>query len=120
MMDYYEREEIKGIAWGLLRGEQSSLDEKACAIFMIIDAHYWRAREQLDDMPASFRRRVHGKRYTKGYELDIDVYTRNWLAANKNIPGCQDAVEHFMKSTGYAPEASKFLPDGATSYKEPK
>lgn len=118
-MDYFEREEMKAEAWHCLGSELLSINEKAYALFRIIEAHYWRAREQLDDMPASFRRRVHGKRYSKFYELEIDIYTRNWLAANQNIPVGQDVFEYVINELGYKPVPSKYLPVGSTSYREP-
>lgn len=118
-MDYYEREEMKAEAWECIRSEYTSIEEKAYALFRIIEAHYWRAKEQLADMPASFRRRVHGKRYSKSYELEIDIYTRHWLAANKNMPVGNDVIEYLINELGYKPEPSKFLPIGATSYRYP-
>lgn len=118
-MDYFQREASKSHAWNCIGSEQTSIEEKACALLRIIEAHYWRAREQLADMPASFRRRVHGKRYSKSYELDIYIYARHWLAANRNIPVGQDVFEYVINEFGYKPEPSRFLPNGATSYREP-
>lgn len=118
-MDYQEREEMKADAWQCIRSEYAGLSHKAYALFRLIEAHYWRAKEQLEDMPASFRRRVHGKRYSKSYELEIDIYTRHWLAANRNIPVGDDVFEYVINELGYKPEPSKFLPAGSTSYREP-
>lgn len=81
-MDYYEREKRKAEAWKLLSAEDTSLTIKARALLLLIEAHYWRAREHLEARPKAEQRRIHGKRYCRGYELDIDVYTRHWLHAN--------------------------------------
>ena len=92
---------------------------QASAVLRWIDECYWDARKHFEAMPKSVQKRIHGKRYCLGYELDIDVYTRHWLAANsdKLAPGMLDFVrEHF----GYKPESSRFLEKGQTIYALPK
>jgi len=114
-MDYNEREQQKTEAWKLLRSEETSLVIKAQALLRVIDAHYWRARERLEEQPKSVQRRIHGKRYLPGYELDIDVYTRHWLHANRHIIA-PDVVECVREQWHYDPEPSRFLAKGQTIY----
>jgi len=114
-MDYHEREKRKAEAWKLLSAEDTNLTIKAQALLLLIDAHYWRAREHLEAMPKADQRRIHGKRYCRGYELDIDVYTRHWLHANGDrMP--PEVVQCVQDQWYYKPEQSPFLAKGQTSY----
>lgn len=93
--------------------------EQGVALLRWIDECYWDARKHFEAMPKAVQKRIHGKRYSPGYEMDIDVYTRHWLAANgdKLAPGVLDYVrEHF----GYEPEPSRFLGKGQTIYALPQ
>jgi hypothetical protein len=117
-MGYQEREQQKAEAWRLLEAEETSMTIKAQALLRVIDAHYWRAREHLEARPRSEQRRIHGKRYSPGYQLDIDVYTRHWLHANGDrIPS--GVVECVREQWHYEPEPSRFLAKGQTSYAIP-
>ena len=114
-MDYHEREQQKTEAWLLLCSADASLTIKAQALLNVIEAHYWRAREHLEARPKTEQRRIHGKRYGPGYQLDIDVYTRHWLHANGDriTPEVIDAVR---EQWHYEPEPCRFLAKGQTSY----
>ena len=114
-MDYHEREKRKAEAWKLLSAEDTSLTIKAQALLLLIEAHYWRAREHLEARPKAEQRRIHGKRYCRGYELDIDVYTRHWLHANGDrMP--PEVVQCVRDQWYYEPEQSPFLAKNQTSY----
>lgn len=117
-MDYHAREQQKTEAWQLLAAEGISLTIKAQALLRVIDAHYWRAREHLEARPKSEQRRIHGKRYCPGYQLDIDVYTRHWLHANGDRIA-PEVVEAVREQWYYEPEQSRFLAKGQTSYAIP-
>lgn len=117
-MDYHEREQQKSEAWKLLADEKTSLTIKAQALLRVIDAHYWRAREHLEERPRAVQRRIHGKRYSPGYTLDIDVYTRHWLHANGDIID-PEVIDCVREQWGYEPEPSRFLSKGLTSYVMP-
>lgn len=117
-MDYNDREQQKTEAWRLLEAKETSLTIKAQALLRVIDAHYWRAREHFETLPRSKQRRIHGKRYCPGYELDIDVYTRHWLHANGDMIA-PEVVECVREQWGYKPEPSRFLAKGKTSYAIP-
>lgn len=117
-MDYHEREAQKTEAWRLLAAEETSLPIKAQALLRVIDAHYWRAREHLEARPRSEQRRIHGKRYCPGYQLDIDVYTRHWLHANGDRIA-PEVVAFVRDQWCYEPEPSRFLAKGQTSYAIP-
>lgn len=117
-MDYHEREQQKAEAWRLLAAEETSLTIKAQALLRVIDAHYWRAREHLEARPRAEQRRIHGKRYCPGYQLDIDVYTRHWLHANGDRIA-PEVVECVREQWYYEPEPSRFLAKGQTSYTIP-
>lgn len=117
-MDYHERERQKTEAWQLLAAENTSLTIKAQALLRVIDAHYWRAREHLEARPRTEQRRIHGKRYSPGYQLEIDVYTRHWLHANADRIA-PDVIETVREQWHYEPEQSPFLAKGQTSYAIP-
>jgi hypothetical protein len=118
-LDFKARETLKSEAWSVIGGDASNID-KAWALLYVIEAHYWRAKQILEALPVVKQRRVHGKRYSKGYELDIDVYTRHWLWSNKDADALKNKscnlVELLKEFFGYEPEQSKFLPVGHTIY----
>ena len=114
-MDYYEREQQKSEAWKLLAAKDTSLTIKAQALLRVIEAHYWRALEHLDALPRAAQRRIHGKRYSPGYQLDIDVYTRHWLHANGDRIA-PEVVECVRELWHYEPEQSRFLAKGYSIY----
>jgi len=122
-MQYAEREALKTKAWKAINSKETEISEKAWGMLAIIEAHYWRAREDLEAMPKTAQRRIHGKRYLPGYQLDIDVYTRHWLASNTCltsntcIPIPSEVIEHVKTKGYYTPEKSKFLQPGQTSYR---
>ena len=115
MMDYAAREQQKAEARKILNEETASLARKANALIGLIDAYYWRAREHLESLPKAEQRRIHGKRYCRGYQLDIDIYTRHWLYANGN-QFAPDVIEAVQELWCYEPEESRFLHKGKTTY----
>lgn len=117
-MDYHKREQQKAEAWRLLGDTETSLTIKAQALLRVIDAHYWEAKERLEARPKAEQRRIHGKRYAPGYQLDIDVYTRHWLHANGDRIA-PEVVEVVREQWCYEPEESRFLAKGQTSYAIP-
>jgi hypothetical protein len=119
IMEYAEREAMKTEAWKVINSKDANIHAKAWGVLKVIEAHYWRAREDLEAMPKAAQRRIHGKRYCPGHLLDIDVYTRHWLAANKSIPISYEVIQHVKSEFGYEPEESKFLHPGQTSYMLP-
>ena len=119
IMEYAEREAMKHEAWKVINSKDANIRAKAWGVLKVIEAHYWRAREDLESMPKAAQRRIHGKRYCPGYQLDIDVYTRHWLVANKSIPISYEVIQHVKSEFGYDPEESKFLHPGQTSYRLP-
>lgn len=117
-MNYEEREDAKRSAWAVLGDQKADLHTKAMYALRLIEAHYWRAKEDVDRSKAEFRRRVHGMRYSHFYELDIDVYTRHWLWANADRllpPGVADEI---ARCWGYEPEQHKMLRKGMSMYGE--
>ena len=115
MITYTEREQLKKAAWLRINDADTSLLVKSQALLDVIEAHYWRARESLEKQPKSEQRRIHGKRYCKGYELDIDVYTGHWLYANGNRIA-PEIIAAVLMYWGYEPAESPFLMQGLTSY----
>lgn len=120
-MDEKARETLKSRAWDVLCDNGAALDAKAVALAWLIEAHYWRAKGALETMPLRAQRKVHGARYHKGYELDIDVYSRHWLASVvpslvESTALTADVVARFSEIYGYKPELSPFLPHGHTMY----
>lgn len=115
-MDYAEREQQKAEAWREIRDPETSLDIKAEALYRVIEAHYWRAREDLGSRPEAEQRLILGKFYYPGCHLDVPVYARHWLHANGDLVA-PEVIEAFCERFHYKPERSQFLPEGMTSYR---
>jgi hypothetical protein len=115
-LTYQQRETLKSEGWAIVAAVGLHIHFRANALLAVIEAHYWRADEVLQTQPLAFRRRVHGRRYSPGYELDIDVYTKHWLWANGAKVKEQDVVKFVQDEFGYQPERSRFLPEGRTIY----
>lgn len=117
---YAAREVFKQEAWAVIAMDSLRPYAQAMALLHVIECHYWRAREHLDAMPLAARKKIHGKRYSRSYELDIDVYTRHWLWANRDMEALQnrgcDLIAEVESNFGYVAEESKYLPKGKTCY----
>ena len=114
-MTYEEREELKKIGWGYF----SSTDDpkkKAWVLFnYIMPAHYWRAREHLEQRKDcdSCLKKIRGKDYYKGYVLDIDHYSENWVYSHRSLFD-QEVVNNLFSLC--EPKKNKYLPDECTEY----
>jgi hypothetical protein len=113
---YHEREEMKKEGWHAFSRALTPYG-KAAALLRICDAHYWRQREFLEDFPDAkkYLKVTFPKKYFRGYELDIDHYTPHWLHSMRHLIS-EEVMEILKDQWGYEPVASKFLPDGHTSY----
>lgn len=114
---YEDREKFKKEAWEKI-SQASSLEEKAYYYLQgVVWAHYWRAREDIESQrnSKSLLRKIRGKKYCPGYQLDIDHYTKHWLHANKRIIH-EEVLNVIKEKWGYEPEETKYLPEGCTSY----
>lgn len=114
-LDYEQRELLKREACAMLASDEP-IPGRAWALLHLIEAHYWRAKSALENRPKRDQHRILGRRYTPGYELDIDVYTRHWLAANGANVSEQDVVHYVIEHFHYEPEESQFLPPGHSVY----
>jgi hypothetical protein len=113
---YQKREEVKS-QFSDEYSKADSVSKKVwLLLFKLIWAHYWRARIGIENQKntATLLRKVMGKRYSTGYVLDIDDYTRHWLASNGDR--YEKEVIKAIKETWYEAEPSKYLPKGASSY----
>lgn len=117
-MNHQKLEQQKSEALRLLGDDNTSLAIKAQAVLRVIDADYWRARAALEARPKAEQRRIHGKRYSCGYRLDIDVYTRHWLHANGDLID-PEVIKAVREQWFYEPESSRFLAKGQTIYAIP-
>jgi hypothetical protein len=117
-VSYEELEELKRMGW--IRFAQSSDAGHKAYVLMnyIITAHYWRAREQLETCNnyEICIKKIAGKNYSHGYELDIDHYTEHWLHAQRKAAYMQDGVLEYFIENWYTPNPCKYLPDGCTAY----
>tara|TARA_R110002126_G_scaffold240782_1_gene384362 strand:+ start:168 stop:668 length:501 start_codon:yes stop_codon:yes gene_type:complete len=112
---------IKSLGWRLYSIALDKKDYNDAAHFIlhhVIWSHYWRCREDLEKSKryCTNVRRIVGKQYFKGYRLEIDHYTRNWLYANGNrllIPEVMKSLDEFHC---YRPEKNKLMPHGMTYY----
>ena len=116
IVPYEKREAMKTEGWDAFNSATTP-HGKAGGILRVIDAHYWRVREQLEGISTKkrFLKMIVPQKYSPGYELDIDHYTPHWLHANRKlIP--PDVMEVLETQWGYKPVASKYLPDGMSLY----
>jgi len=113
---YADRETLKHEAWTMF-GRAETPFGKCSAILIVIEMHYWRAREGLEAATKAIQRKIHGKRYSPHYELNIDVYTRHWLAANGDRICGPELLAEIEDSFGYTKERSKFMTDGSSDYR---
>lgn len=116
IIPYEEREEMKAEGWRAF-GEAKTPHGKATGILRVIDAHYWRQREALEDdrLRRSHLKKVLPKKYYPGYTLDIDHYTPHWMHSMRDkIP--EDVMKVLEDQWGYKPTPCPYLPDGHTIY----
>jgi hypothetical protein len=116
MIEYEEREQMKREGWDAYYNSTTT-SGKALGLTRVITAHYYRAREHLNDMPnpKQILRKVFSKEYTKGYAMDIDHYAPHWLFANGDMIEAA-VLKHIEENFGYKPQESKYLQKGYTSY----
>lgn len=116
-MDYEEREKLKKEGWEKFSDCKTPSGKTQVLMHYIITAHYWRAREFIESRKdyAKCLKKIRGRKYYKGYQLDIDHYTENWLFANKGQEFMKDGVLESCK-TWYEPKKSKYLPKGMSIY----
>ncbi len=120
MIEYREREAMKTEASRIVHDPDASTDARAHALLLWAQAHYWRAREHLDEAPLSLRRAVYGRPIHRGYQLELDLYTRHWLAAvAPMISGAACLVPLVGEQYGYLPERCACLPPGRSIYVNP-
>jgi len=112
---YADREALKHEAWVMFARAETPFG-KCSAILLVVEMHYWRAREGLERSTKAIQRKIHGKRYYPGCELCLDVYTRHWLAANGDRLCGPALLVEIEDSFGYTKERSKYLPDGMSCY----
>ncbi len=115
IMPYKEREDLKEKGRELLKHAHSTTEQARIHLNFIILAHYWRAVEQLYNQSGVGRKlkKIYGKEYYPGVDLDIDTYTRHWMAANADVPG-PDVYQELIKI--YNPVQSKYMRKGYTVY----
>lgn len=116
IMPHDKMEELKEIAWDLLLNREES-HMKALGVLLICEVDYWRQREELENDPrkGTHLRKVVPRKYSKGYELEIDDYIPHWLYAMrafipKKVKAC--IAEHWH----YKPIRTKYLPTGHKTY----
>jgi len=116
ILDYDEREKLKQEGWKNISDDNQPHKNAYYFLHYIIKAHYWRAREALESTHnyRTFLRKIVGKKYSPGYELDIDHYTEHWLHANKHL--MNEATLQYFIDWFYSPKESKYLPKGHTTY----
>ena len=118
-MNYNEQEAAKQEAWAVLRDPGATVYKKAWyALHKLCTPHYWRARQALEKEKAPFLRKVHGNRYSRYYELDIDVYTGHWLFANASLLFPAEVLDAIATYFSYTPQEHKLMQKGMTMYGE--
>lgn len=116
IMSYEDREALKTKGWTLF-SEAATIQGKALGLMWVIEGHYWRQREELDgnSKKKSLLRKLLPKKYSPGYELDIDHYTPHWLHSMRHLVP-DDLQQHISENMGYKPVETKYLPDGHSLY----
>ncbi|CUI18169.1 hypothetical protein PNK_p0117 (plasmid) [Candidatus Protochlamydia naegleriophila] len=114
-MEYKEREKLKQIGYEELSKAKHLYQKAMVYLHRIILAHYWPARESIESLKntKTLLKKIKGREYCVGYELDFDDYARHWLWANDKIP---DLETYKCLCEYYVPEESKYLPKGYTKY----
>lgn len=120
-LTYEMRERLKSEGWDLFKKSESSYAKRNILMHFIINAHYWRAREEVKarKSPKRALKMIYPFHYTPGYEMDIDHYTPHWLFSQRNQPFMTKEVYEACKEW-YQPKKSKYLPDGMTVYQLPE
>lgn len=114
---YKECEDLKNEAWKAFY-ETTSIPKKSSILMHgIIQAHYWRARESLEERKDCKKclQKIFKNKYCPGYEMDIDHYTEHWLFSMKNAPFMTPELYEIC-SEWYEPKESIYLPPGCTIY----
>lgn len=125
-MEYREREKQKHEAWKVLWDKNEKLDAKGRALLILIEAHYFRAAEQIDSLPKVKRlsalSRIQGNRNIVGMPLIFKVYAGHWLHANVGTiwpDAVTPEVVSLLRLWGYKAEKSPFMQKGMTGYTFP-
>jgi len=114
-----EQETAKEQAWLVVGDKENPIHQRASALLRVIEAHYWHARQALEAQPKEFLRKVLGKRYTTGIQIEIDWYTSNWLASMEGLRPFHEIAEetkYIIEEFGYKPERHRFMKPGNTTY----
>lgn len=122
---YEQREKSKDLCWkiiGFLREEGEYFRASVFLLNGVIKSHYWRAREQFLSNKTLLRKVV-GKSYSPGYELEFDFYIQNWLYSNHDILPLnnefgQRVIKEFENLYHYKKIPNKYLPKGCTTYQD--
>jgi hypothetical protein len=83
----------------------------------VIESHYWRQIENLefDSCRKGHTKLVVGKKYSRGYVLEIDDYTPHWLHSMRHmIP--KDVMDYIEENWHYIPTECEYLLEGNTIY----
>lgn len=117
------REEIKDLGWRLMRYHRQRKNFYHAAFYLlhgVISSHYWRAREAIENNRKckSLLRKIRGKNYYPGYQLDIEHYVSHWLGANGDRRDLFpiEVVRSLEEEFYFKAEKNKYLPSGMTNY----
>ncbi len=116
-MNYKERERVKTKGFKIYNDKTKSINERALALLNIITSHYWRARLCIENgrTPQTVLRKIMGKTYEKGTELDIHCYTKDWLGSNGDRYD-KEIVKVLEQEYGYVSRKNRYLGDGCSVY----
>lgn len=118
-MEYHVREKIKNEGWDLYNNKRNPVQKRAHGLLDgVIRAHYWRAREALDNgsRPRTKLRRILGIRYTSSSELSMSDYANHWLFSNGDRYD-KYVIDYIKETHGYFEEESQYMPKGHSYYK---
>lgn len=113
--DYAKREQVKQAFRDRYQPEESVAERANLLVRLQIWAHYWRARQNLEEAhPPSMIKKITGINIP-GYQLEIDLYATHWLWANGERWD-PEVIEEVKKTWHYEPVESEYLPKGASIY----
>lgn len=116
--NYDTREKMKQMGWEVFSTHFNPEIRARALMMYIIRAHYWRAREALEERKDCNQclRKIRGKDYYNGYTLDFDHYAQHWLYSNKDADFLKGDVLDNCSEYWYTPKKSEYLVNGASEY----
>ena len=115
--DYHEREDMKSECYKACLATDDPSAQARFIVNGLIEAHYWRAREALENLPKPkiHLKKIIGKKYYPGCVLEFDDYATHWLWANGDRQN-PEAIKKIEEIYHYKAKQNKYLTKGYSQY----